>query len=267
MTTMTTMMTTTTTQREKQEKREKRAAAPDPSIRSWVLARFLKTRPVHLLVALLALAPFAWIAIGARVLVPRLGEAVARRIAAAGTLPPVAGSGLDGVGPVARYAFHGPTGPLAPPPQLRSGATHKVSAASRDRALANAVQQGARAILISGESLLALAPERLRDVNGTTVLDARGRPSGVSLYGVGALGVGLADGDVVTAIDGRSTPTADDATSAGLTAWSSGKRSACATIVRGDETIAVTVEIPGVELNGVKVRPAARSTNPRPGGM
>lgn len=91
---------------------------------------------------------------------------------------------------------------------------------------------------------MRLTARELRGVGWVTAAGAQGRPAGVRLSGVGALGLGLADGDVVTSIDGRPTPSFDDATAAGAAAWASGAHAAHATIVRGGETIAVTVEIP-----------------------
>jgi hypothetical protein len=97
---------------------------------------------------------------------------------------------------------------------------------------------------VSQDRLGRLTAKQLRAIGWSTVVDAHGRSAGVRLSGVGALGMGLADGDVVTSIDGRLTPTEGDATSAGSAAWSSGARTVRATILRGDQTIAVTVELP-----------------------
>lgn len=67
---------------------------------------------------------------------------------------------------------------------------------------------------------------------------------GAKLHGVGGLGVGLADGDVVTSIDGRTTANADDATTAALGAYMSGESTVHATLLRAGRTLRVTVHVP-----------------------
>jgi hypothetical protein len=64
---------------------------------------------------------------------------------------------------------------------------------------------------------------------------------------VSGLGVGLADGDVVTSIDGHATPTADAATAAALGAWGAGQAVVRATVMRDGQPIAVTVHVPVVD--------------------
>jgi len=76
------------------------------------------------------------------------------------------------------------------------------------------------------------------------VVNARGKAAGVRLSGVGRLGLGLEDGDVVTSINGRLTPTEDEATAAGAAAWMSGAPTARADVARGDRIVAVTLELP-----------------------
>ncbi len=122
-------------------------------------------------------------------------------------------------------------------------------------------------IFISNERLRRLGPEQLTRVGATTAVDEHGNPAGVRLSGVGALGVGLVDGDVVTHIDGRPTPTADDATAAGFAAWNAHSRTAHATIVRAGETIAVTLEIPTLDLANGATRAASGSTRSPPERM
>lgn len=102
-----------------------------------------------------------------------------------------------------------------------------------------------KAIFISAEKIARIAPNRLRGVRAATAVDVDGEGVGARLTGVGALGVELADGDVVTSIGGRATPTAEDATAAATAAWSSGARALLsATIRRGGQVIAVTVQVP-----------------------
>jgi hypothetical protein len=209
----------------------------------------------------IALGPFVLVAIGARALVPRIGDAMARRLATwASIVVPIE----QEVAPAARHRAVGPAADAVSVfDRAAAGAADAVSGFDRDapsaaraavprrtvatgeRTTAGASKRGPRKILIiSGERLQHLAQEQLRGIQATTAVDAQGRPAGVRLSSVVALGVGLAEGDVVTSIDSRPTPTPDDATAAAAVAWSSGARTARAIIVRGEETIAVTVEIP-----------------------
>jgi S1-C subfamily serine protease len=71
---------------------------------------------------------------------------------------------------------------------------------------------------------------------------------GVRLGGVARLGVGLADGDIVTSIDGTKTPDDDTATAVVLGAVGRGGRTVHATLVRGTEPINVVVELPDGDL-------------------
>ncbi len=100
------------------------------------------------------------------------------------------------------------------------------------------------AIDIPANHLARLTAKQLRGVHATDAVDPAGRPIGARLHGVGGLGVGLGDGDVVTSIDGHATPTADDATGAALGAYASGEATAHATLLRGGRTVQVTVHIP-----------------------
>jgi hypothetical protein len=100
------------------------------------------------------------------------------------------------------------------------------------------------ALFIPLDRVLQLGADRLRAVRWTGALDPSGRPRGVRLSGVAPLSLGLVDGDVVTSIDGSPTATQDEATAAGLAAWSRGEHRVHATIVRGEHLIPVTMDLP-----------------------
>jgi hypothetical protein len=203
--------------------------------------------PKPVIACALILIALATVALGARAIVPRMGDAMARHIGAvAAAMPSLAapdaigstdadpvteeaadcldvGSGIDG-GP-ARGPRHATT------PQV---------------------------IDIPAERVARLTAKQLRGIDATDAVDDGGRALGARLRGVGRLVVGLADGDVVTGIDGRATPTADDATGAAVTAYASGEPAAHATVLREGKAWLVTVHIPLADA-GVRGAPAARA--------
>lgn len=199
---------------------------------------------------LFALVPFVLVAIGARGLAPRISEAITDGMLTAASWarvrtverdPAHNTDALPAVDPPSSVV------PRAPMPRL---AVKKTAAQ--------------KAIVISREQVLRLTSKELRRIQTTTFVDGHGRHSGVSLIGMTGLGVGLADGDVVTSIDGRPTPTENDATDAVLAAWNSGTYVVHASIVRGGDTIAVTLEIPRDDETIGKV---VGSTKAKSGGM
>ena len=76
------------------------------------------------------------------------------------------------------------------------------------------------------------------------VVPSHGAIAGVTLFGISPLGMGLEDGDVVTAIEGEPTPDIDAASQAITRALGHGKKTVHGSIVRHGETYAVRVEIP-----------------------
>ncbi len=98
---------------------------------------------------------------------------------------------------------------------------------------------------IPADRLAKLTEKQLRGVGASDAVDASGHAVGARLRGVGRLGVGLADGDVVSSIDGRATPTAAEATGAAMGAYASGEATVQATLLRGGRTVVVTVHVPG----------------------
>jgi hypothetical protein len=184
----------------------------------------------------LAVAPFVLVAFGARLLVTRIADRLACQMASLASLAPSrepepVRAETQAVERVERSVVTpSPLGPRGGPARRASKPEPHPLRLPR--------------LVLSEDRLERLTEKQLRAVGWTTVVDEQGRSAGVRLSGVGALGMGLADGDVVTSIDGRPTPTESDATAAGSAAWGSGARSVGATIVRGDQTIAVTVELP-----------------------
>ena len=183
------------------------------------------------MVVMLALATAG---LGARVAVPRVGDAMARRIASLTAVIPA---------PVDSTDFATDTDPVPPPaeqpvadppdPDRHLGARHSSAKSAPGGALD-----------IPADRLAHLTAKQLRSLRATDAVSADGRAIGARLYGVGALGVGLADGDVVTSIDGSATPDVTTATGAAMGAYASGEAVAHATVLRGGRTLQVTVHIP-----------------------
>jgi hypothetical protein len=173
--------------------------------------------------------------LGARVLVPRVGDAMARRVARLAAVIPVPADSTDFTtdgDPVPSRAEQ----PLADPPVPSRGAAGTRHSAAKPAA--------GGALDIPADRLARLTEKQLRSLRAADAVNADGRGIGARLYGVGALGVGLADGDVVTSIDGRATPDVTTATAAAMGAYASGEAVARATVLRDGRTLLVTVHIP-----------------------
>jgi hypothetical protein len=185
-----------------------------------------------LMLVMLALATAG---LGARVLVPRMGDAMARRVARLAAVIPAPADSTDVAtdrDPIPARAEQPLTDPSDPP---------RGNAGIR-RPAAKAASGGA--LDIPADRLARLTEKQLRSLSATDAVDADGRTMGARLHGVRALGVGLAEGDVVTSIDGRATPDVTTATAAGMQAYASGEAVAHATVLRDGRKLHVTVHIP-----------------------
>jgi hypothetical protein len=173
--------------------------------------------------------------LGARALVPSVGDAMARRVARLTAVIPAPADSADcttDTDPVPSRAEQ----PLAdaPDPGRGDAGTHH----SAPKGAAGGV------LYIPADRLARLTEKQLRSLRATDAVNADGRAMGARLHGVGALGVGLADGDVVTSIDGRATPDVTTAAAAAMGAYASGEAAAHATVLRDGRTLLVTVHIP-----------------------
>jgi hypothetical protein len=176
-----------------------------------------------------ALIPLATLALAPGVLVPRMGDAMAKTLGVlAATLPVAEGQTETDTDPPAQETSD----------PVDAGA--KDGGESRARGRARTVE----AIDIAPERVVRVTARQLRNIGATDAVDTEGHAVGARLHGVGALGVGLADGDVVTSIDGRATLDAADATAAAIGAYASGEATAHATLLRDGRTVRVTVHIP-----------------------
>jgi hypothetical protein len=167
--------------------------------------------------------------VGARALLPRLRDAAVGGVVQLATMhvPTEVDSAAPAVvqDPAAEPPDAPGTGAGAPAPRPRT-------------------QQIAGGIDIPEDKVARLTEKQLRSLRPANVIDADGTASGVRLHGIGAFGVGLADGDIVTSIDGRPTPDVSTGMDAALRAWASGESAAHATVRRAGRTLLVTVHVP-----------------------
>jgi hypothetical protein len=173
--------------------------------------------------------------LGARALVPSVGDAMARRIARLAAVIPAPADSTGVTTDTDPVPSRAEQHPADPPDPARGDAGTRRSAAK-------AAPGGA--IDIPADRLARHTEKQLRSLRATDAVDSDGRAIGARLYGVGALGVGLADRDVVTSIDGRATPDVTTATGAAMGAYASGEAVAHATVLRDGKTLLVTVHIP-----------------------
>lgn len=157
--------------------------------------------------------------------------------------------------------------PASPPPPLPPSPGARSIAALGDPPSPAALQQPGdrpsvrprptpRGVLVRKERVLAAARGGIRP-SGHAVPATWERPAGVALTGVGALGVGLRDGDVLTHVNGQpvSSPNLVVALAAG--ALRSGAGGISGEVWRGRQRLMLTVELPRVRFNADAPPPAA----------
>jgi hypothetical protein len=179
---------------------------------------------------------------GSRALVASVGDAMVQRLVrvAAALQPPSAPRDVERVAEPMEVADSTPALAVERRP---------LSAPRAPRIEAHARRPDAKAIPgaafeIPAERVGRLTEKQLRSLSAVDGVDAAGRAMGARLYGFSALGVGLADGDVVTKIDGRATPDVNSALAAAVHAYASGQDAARATVLRDGQPLFVTVRIP-----------------------
>ena len=188
---------------------------------------------------LFGVLPFILVVVGSRVLVARVGDAAVRSLIAAVSLWSAA-TRSTGEGPPSTVSVV-----EGDAPRVVDDATPRASERGRKGAGGPGKGRPSNAhLFIPTGRLMGLTADELRAVRWAAIHDGRGATAGVRLSGVGGLGLGLAEGDVVTSIDGRPTRTEDDATAAGMAAWTSGESAVHATLLRKEQVVAVTVELP-----------------------
>ncbi len=170
-------------------------------------------------------------AIGGRLLVPRMADTYVRALEEVPALAPDAGdagtrSDLE--------ELADPDEPTPLPNLARGG---------------SASPAGRRARRDGGSTphvifVTAQAAARAVRSKGVRVAPSHGGVPGVVLLGISPFQTGLEDGDVVTVIEGELTPDVDAASAAITRALGHGAKTVHGSLVRHGETYAVRVEIP-----------------------
>jgi hypothetical protein len=118
----------------------------------------------------------------------------------------------------------------------------------------------AKGIFVSAESVLKLASRGGRP-RGTPVKAAGGRPAGLRLSGVSALGIGLEDGDVLTRALGRPALSASSVVEGVIMARAKRLKLLDGEIYRGTDRFSIQVEQPYLDAPPrVEIQPAPDST-------
>ena len=173
--------------------------------------------------------------LGARVLVPRVGDGMASSVLAAAGMLRSARSPSNAAAPLEATAGDTPV-------SIAAGSADDHGA---ERSPGRSPSGGG--LDIPADRLARLTARQLRGIGASDAVDPAGHALGARLSGVAGLGLGLAEGDVVTSIDGRPTPNAAEGTAAALASYASGEATAHATVVRGGRALRVTVHIPARE--------------------
>jgi hypothetical protein len=197
-------------------------------------------RPVVLTLALVALAaPFAGVAYGAASLVGPLSRAAAAALA--GVVAPLASARAEA-------AVSGePQAPLPPAPLPEAAATSKSSARRGASVTRSPVKP--QALFVSGQTVLKLAASAARP-RGAFVPGTSEHPAGLRLSGVGALGIGVQDGDILIEALGIAPREPGEIIGAVLKARANNARFLSGTLWRGGDTFRITVEQPYLPAQG-----------------
>lgn len=100
-----------------------------------------------------------------------------------------------------------------------------------------------QALFVSAASVLALSKSAARP-RGTFVAQTPQHPAGLELVGVGALGIGVQDGDILIDAMGISPRTSGEIIGAIVEARARRVRALSGTLWRGGQTFSITVEQP-----------------------
>ncbi len=192
----------------------------------------------------------------------RLGAAAAKR---------VAGEAVAAGDRIAELSTYVPATPLEPTPEAAEIAALRGEPSPKTKAPSGAEKPEAHAapqasdeplpkpigVFVSRQRVLAAADAGIRP-SGSPVPATTWRPAGLALSGVGALGVGLRDGDVLTRAGGAAT---SEGAIVGEVIWALRHRAKAMTgeAWRGRQKIVITVELP--ELVKVDTHQEPRQTN------
>jgi hypothetical protein len=167
----------------------------------------------------------------------RLGAALAETVAGSRWLAPAAVEAPPAATPVP-HEMRAPQPTAAEPP----AAARSTRSRSR-RAAAPAPTFPARGLRVSAETVLRIARSGMRP-NGTPVAASQGCAAGLRLSGVGALGVGLRDGDILTHAAGRPAASRADVVGTVIAARGARKLEVSGRFCRDGEAWNLVVEQP-----------------------
>jgi hypothetical protein len=186
------------------------------------------------------IAPFAAVPLLCRTLAERWGHQAGSALARQATLmwPPPGPEAQTpyqglGIGDGIRLSLPYPDALLPPtPPAARS----RLAAPGRQSA-------PHRGILVRADTVARAVASGARPA-GDAVAASGPRPAGIVLHGVSGFQAGLRDGDVLTSVGGTAATSGSVVVAAVSGALRSGANAIGAVVWRGDQPIAVTVEIP-----------------------
>lgn len=129
-----------------------------------------------------------------------------------------------------------------PTPGAASPGTAPI-ASRRGKRGSEARTRAAHALFVGRDTMLRLASAGVIP-QGRTVSRTPQRPSGIQLFGVKALGIGLEEGDVLTEVEGRTVTAEPEVVSAVVVALARHARTISARFYRKGERWTLIVEIP-----------------------
>jgi hypothetical protein len=200
----------------------------------------------RLLMALAAAASLALAAWGSARLARASGDAIGSAIARAASALPAPGHGLlDPPIPQDSGSSSADSAPIIfedlPDPDSDAAASAPTKAGKKKPSSTSS--HPARGIRVSAATVLRLANRGVRP-SGAPVAASADRPAGLALQGVGGLGVGLRDGDVLTQVAGASASSTGAVIGAVLAARQRRAPAMSGVVYRGGDKIAIYVEMP-----------------------
>jgi translation initiation factor IF-3 len=221
------------------------------------------------LITLVLIVPFVGVGVATRVAAPSLGDAMARvvRDAARAIEPPRPRPGATSsknnrviaawndvvLSSDAGALDSGP--PASPGDSAGRGPDGSPAAQDSPRPAAAAAPVGP--VRIGADAVQRAIDDDGRTIRARTTRGPDGKPAGARLTGVNGAGLGLRDGDVIVAIDGKPTMDDDAATDAALSAVARGDSVLHVTMTRDGQPFDVVLELP-LAAGDAGNRPARR---------
>jgi len=196
-----------------------------------------------LLTALAVAASFALAAWGSARLARASGDAIGSAVARAALSLPTPGHGLlDPPSPQDSAPSPADAAPVIFEDLPDLDAAASITKPGKKKPSSTKVRP-ARGIRVPAATVLRLASRGVRP-SGSPVPASGDRPAGLALQGVGALGIGLRDGDVLTQVAGAPASSASAVIGAVLAARQRRAPAMSGLVYRGSEKIALYVEMP-----------------------